>query len=80
MALASMVLGIIGLLFGILSVGAIVLGYLSKGQIDRSGGTQGGRGQAVTGIVLGWIGAALWVIEIILVLTGHSYFSINFNR
>ena len=34
---------------------ALVLGYRSKKQVDRSEGREGGRGLAVAGIVLGWI-------------------------
>jgi hypothetical protein len=34
---------------------ALVLGYRSKKQVDRSEGREGGQGLAVAGIVLGWI-------------------------
>ena len=52
LAVASLVLGIIWM-FWIGSIRAVIFGYIGKGQIDRSGGTQGGRGLAVAGIVLG---------------------------
>jgi hypothetical protein len=78
-ATAALVFGIVGLLIGILSVPALVLGYSARGQIDRSGGAQGGRGMAVTGIVLGWIGVVFWVIWLILLVTGRTDVSINFN-
>lgn len=78
-ATVALVFGILGLLIGILSVPALVLGYSARGQIDRSGGVQGGRGMAIAGIVLGWIGAVLWVIWLILWLTGRTKVSINFN-
>lgn len=64
MAVASMVFGILGLtfLYGIGAILALILGYVSKGQIDRSQGHQGGRGFAVAGIIMGWIGLALTVL------------------
>lgn len=55
MAIASMVLGILWL-YWIGSVLALVFGYMAKRQIDESHGTQTGRGMAIAGIVLGWIG------------------------
>lgn len=78
-ATAALVFGILGLLIGILSVPAVVLGYSARGQIDRSGGVQGGRGMAIAGIVLGWIGAVFWVIWLILIISGRSNVSINFH-
>lgn len=80
MAVASMVLGIIGIFLGILSVVALALGYSARRQIDASNGTQGGRGMAVAGIVLGWIGVVLWVLWVVLLLTGRTNVSITFNR
>jgi hypothetical protein len=73
------VLGIAGIFLGILSVVAVALGYAARRQIDASGGTQGGRGMAVAGIVLGWIGVGLWVIWIFLLVTGRTNVSINFR-
>jgi Na+-driven multidrug efflux pump len=78
-ATAALVFGILGLLIGILSVPALIFGYSAKGQIDRSGGVQGGRGMAIAGIVLGWIGAVLWAVWLILLLTGRADVSINFH-
>ena len=58
LAIASMVLGILWL-WWIGSILALVFGYVAKGQIDRSAGRQGGRGMAIAGIVLGWIGVGV---------------------
>jgi hypothetical protein len=50
LAIAALATGLIG--FSLL---AVVFGHVSKGQIDRSGGREKGRGMAITGLVLGWI-------------------------
>lgn len=61
MAIASLVLGIVWV-YWIGSVLAIIFGHLGLGQIKRSGGTQGGRGMAIAGLVLGYVGLAVLVL------------------
>jgi hypothetical protein len=65
LAIASLVLGIVWI-YGLGSILALVFGYIAKGQIDDGGGRQGGRGMAIAGIVLGWIGVAGIVLFLIL--------------
>ncbi len=69
-ATAALVLGILGLVFCplICSVLALVFGYQSRNEIDASGGQLSGRGSAVAGIVLGWIGVVIWAIFVILII------------
>jgi hypothetical protein len=69
-AIAALILGIGGLTFFpfILSVLALVLGYQARAEIDRAGGAATGRGQATAGIVLGWVGVAIFVLMIALVV------------
>ena len=69
MAVASLVLGIVWL-FWVGSIRAVVFGYVGKGQIDRSGGTQSGRGMAIAGITLGWVGVGFLVLTIVLAIIG----------
>jgi hypothetical protein len=64
LAIASLVLGILWI-WWIGSALALVFGYAAKTQIDLSGGTQGGRGLAVAGIVLGWVGAGFFVLFVL---------------
>jgi hypothetical protein len=71
MAVASLVLGILWF-WWIGSVLALIFGYVGKSEIDRSGGRQTGRGLAIAGIVLGWIGIAAGIIAIIVVAASHS--------
>jgi hypothetical protein len=63
-AYAALILGIVGLVVCPLlpSIAAVVFGHLSKGEIDRAGGQLGGRGIAMTGLILGWIGVAFWAL------------------
>jgi len=79
MSIAALVLGIIGIpscIYVIPSVLALVFGYVGRNQIDRSGGTEGGRGMAIAGIILGWIGVGLaiafWVIIIIAAIVSSG--------
>ena len=57
LAIASMVLGILWL-YWIGSVLALVFGYIARRQIRERG--ESGAGMAMAGIVLGWIGVALF--------------------
>jgi len=63
-AIASLVLGIVNMLVG--SILALVFGYRAMREIDASQGTQTGRGFAVAGVVLGWVGLASGVIWVVL--------------
>jgi hypothetical protein len=47
---------------------ALVFGYIARRQIDESGGTQGGRGMAIAGIILGWIGIGLGIAYIVVIV------------
>lgn len=61
LAIASMVLGILGLVFGIWGIGligsilAVIFGHVALGQIKQSNGAQGGHGMAIAGLVMGYI-------------------------
>jgi hypothetical protein len=71
MAVASLVVGILWL-FWIGSVLALIFGYVGKGQIDRSGGAQSGRGMAIAGIVLGWVGVGFLALIIVVAIISAS--------
>ncbi|MEU9461703.1 DUF4190 domain-containing protein [Streptomyces sp. NPDC048312] len=63
-ATASMVLGILGLVLIpiILPIIALCLGISARRMADRGEG--GGRGQAVAGIVMGWVGIAFALLGV----------------
>jgi hypothetical protein len=79
LAVAAMVLGILWI-YWIGSTLALVFGYVAKGQIDRSAGRQTGRGVAIAGIVLGWIGfgfLALFLVLAVAFRDGDGFDGIN---
>jgi len=63
------VLGIVWL-YWLGSILALVFGYVAKSQIDRSGGRETGRGMAIAGIVLGWVGVGILLLMLLLVSLG----------
>lgn len=67
MAVASLVLGILWL-YWIGSILALIFGYLAKKEIDKDRIHITGRGMAVAGIVLGWIGVGLLILTIIVLI------------
>lgn len=66
-AIASLVLGIVWI-YWVGSILALVFGYIAKRQIDRSNGAESGRGLAIAGIVLGWIGIGVLALILLLVV------------
>jgi hypothetical protein len=64
-AIAGMVLGIVWLC-GIGSILALVFGYQAKREIEASGGLQEGRGMAIAGIVLGWVGVGFLILYVVV--------------
>lgn len=53
-------------LYWIGSILALIFGYVAKSQIDRSQGRQSGRGMAVAGIVLGWVGVGILSLVVVI--------------
>jgi GYF domain 2/Domain of unknown function (DUF4190) len=65
LAIASLVLGILGLPTLLLVIGSLlatIFGAVALGLISRSNGTLTGRGMAIAGLVLGIIGLALFAL------------------
>ena len=69
MAIASVIVGIFWF-YWLGSILALVLGYMAKREIDGSNGTISGRGLAIAGIVIGWIGIGIVPLLIIVTLLG----------
>ena len=64
LAIASLVLGIL-CVWWVGSILALIFGYVARGQIRESNGSQGGNGMAIAGIVLGWV----WMGVLALIIT-----------
>lgn len=64
-AIASLVLGIVWI-YWVGSILALIFGYIAKSQIDGSHGAQSGRGMAIAGIVLGWVGVGVLLLLIVV--------------
>jgi len=75
--IASLVLGLFCGLLVVGSIVAIVLGFIARGEIARSNGTQSGSGQAMTGIVTGFVLMAFFVLGVILIATGVVDYHFN---
>jgi Domain of unknown function (DUF4190) len=67
LAIAALCCGIGQILLGLIAgIPGIILGFIALNQIKTKG--EGGRGMAIAGIVLGFIGVALFLILIIAVI------------
>lgn len=65
-----LVLPCTGIVFFIGSLVAVITGHAGRRQIRQSGGLQGGDGLALTGLVLGWIGLAMNLLLVCLLVLG----------
>ena len=65
LAVASLVLGIVGFFFNLLAVLAIIFGAVAIGQITKNPELKG-RGMAIAGLVLGIIVVAGWILIMLI--------------
>jgi hypothetical protein len=64
LAVASLVCGLMEVFtLGITAIPAVILGHVARGQIRRNG--ERGDGMATTGLVLGWLGIAFFVLFVV---------------
>ena len=69
LAIASMVLGILGLLLcQLISIGGVIYGHLALAEIKRSDGGLSGRGMAIAGLITGYLGVAVVLLGILVVV------------
>lgn len=68
LALASMIVALVSICIGggIGGIVAVILGHMALNQINRSGGMLGGRNQAMTGLILGYIEIGLSIIALVV--------------
>ncbi len=74
LAIWALVAGIVGVLTCLIpaAIAAIILGIMSSRKIKESGGYLGGQTMALWGQILGWVGAALFIIVIIIYIVAFS--------
>jgi hypothetical protein len=77
LAIASLVLGILWI-WWIGSILAIIFGFVAMNQIKNSDGAQTGRGMAIAGLVLGFIGLGTILLLVLVTAVGSSISS-NFD-
>lgn len=70
LATTSLMCGLLGVAFGIPAVPAIVLGHKARAEIRAYGGA--GEGAATAGLALGWLGIAMWVMVLLVMIVGLS--------
>ena len=75
LAIASLVCGVGGFVIGLSFIPAIICGHIARGQIRRTG-EQGG-GLALAGLILGYVGSALFVVLVAVLVViaskiGHA--------
>ncbi|MDI5965056.1 DUF1707 and DUF4190 domain-containing protein [Streptantibioticus silvisoli] len=71
LAVASLMCGLAGIPLCLPAVAAIALGHIARWQIRNNGeGTEGGKGAATGGAVLGYLGVVFWLI--LLLTTGSG--------
>jgi hypothetical protein len=77
LAIVSLVLSILGLI-GILplvgSIGGIVSGRIAQQEIAQNPHLHGGDGMARAGVILGWIGVAMAVLGLCIVILAFMLF------
>jgi hypothetical protein len=76
LAVASLVCGLMEVFtLGITAIPAVILGHVARGQIRRTG--ERGDGLATTGLVLGWLGIAFFLLIVVgvaaMAVTGGSH-------
>jgi len=77
-SLVCAIAGIVPFFFGLPCILGIVFGFVSRSQIKRSHGAQGGEGLALAGIIVGFCLIGLFILVVILLAAfGHNACSTN---
>jgi hypothetical protein len=76
MAITSLVFGILSLLCLSLlgAIPAVILGHKARGRIRNSGGTLGGAGLALGGLITGYLSLVLFLVSIPILIMAYGQF------
>lgn len=78
LAIGSLVCGILGLVTaGLAGLPAVIMGHMSLSRIKASAGTLGGKGMAITGLILGYFGFFIIGIAILASLAVPAFNSVQ---
>jgi hypothetical protein len=69
LAVASLVLGILWI-YWIGSILAVIFGHVALAQIDKR--NQSGKGLAIAGLVLGWVGVGMFLLFMVVGLAANA--------
>ncbi len=73
LAIASLVCSLFFWMYAIPGILAIIFGFIARSQIQRSGGTQGGSGMALAGIIIGFAGLAIGIVLVIVIAAAVNH-------
>lgn len=74
LAIASLIFGILVFLtFGLAGLPAVILGHMGLSRIKKSGGALKGRGMAIAGLVMGYLGFGLTFIAVLASLAVPAF-------
>jgi hypothetical protein len=68
MAIASLVCSLLGLCTGFTPILGVIFGHLALNEIKRSNGMVGGKGLAMSGLIIGYIFVGLAIVGLVLIL------------
>jgi Domain of unknown function (DUF4190) len=73
-SLVCSIAGIVPFFFGVPCILGVIFGFVSRGQIKRSHGAQGGEGLALAGIIIGFCLIGIFILVVSLVAAfGHDH-------
>lgn len=78
LAITSLVCGILAFVtMGLAGLPAVITGHLALSAIRKSGGILGGRGMAIAGLIMGYVGFVLIVLAVLAALALPAFFSVQ---
>jgi hypothetical protein len=75
LAIASLIMGLVGVLVGITAIPAVICGHLARGQIRNADGALAGSGMALTGLILGYVTIACCTVLLLAAIAIPSFFN-----
>lgn len=66
LAIASLVLSLLGLMFGVTAIGGVICGHLARRQIRETG--ENGDGLALAGLILGYVITAFMIAFVVFIV------------